>query len=403
MKYYIHKLKGNEFATDFITSVAKKKGHELVSLEEAEIILCSSNNCEDITKIKTLRRIAKDKTIIVGGHSCVIYKPYLIYADIVWIGHCFEFFDLKSLEEIKNHKSAQNGQKSRVYASNKVEFDLIPLIRNQRSKVKYVGEFGCKNKCNFCLTSWTNKHQKNENHKIMKMLSTAKKNGFDLDLLANESSSISHLTEKKNASFMIKDYKSISSKYTLARFGIEFATEKTRKECGKEISDKLIREAIVHCERNKVEINMFLIGGIDKIEDWNKFFCKLPDLKGTTPKIIMNFNNYNLSPYTPLYRNLTVDRYKGITENYITQDYLSDTMNTVLYPKGARYRVMRVANVKRVLYRNALNHCTTIDEYNETLKKKNDYESIKEWSIYLFEKHKYNNEIVFEHKNNNDE
>ena len=298
-----------------VASALKKAGHTVTDdVDNCDAVLFSMCDVMDYTDLVKMRG-RTDKPLIVGGSYAFNFRSAILYCDMVWIGEIYEFADCKSLAEISDSASCYLGDNSKkLIASLRIDWDKVPVCQIAPKKCYYWGGVGCKNKCRFCFTSWTHKHNINDKNRIAQAKEEAKNRKLFLNICSNE---YEDADGGKTMDMMLKDYiKTPVSGASMVRLGIEFATEETRLKNGKHITDDMLYASIQKMNIDNVTLRFFHIAGYDSLEDWNNYIdilCKMVDRHPNKRLLHLMFNNLQYQNYTPLY-----DERKNINpENYI--------------------------------------------------------------------------------------
>jgi len=364
MKYYLESLqeKGVVFySRQLLVHLIKINGHELCEKpEDADFILVSVCDTAEINLIKKMRERFPDKKIIVGGYHATYFKLYAIFADYVNVGQGFEFFECQTEDEIRKLDCIYwDGCEKLIIPSTEIRWEKCPAIQVSKKRFYYWAAVGCKNKCKFCLTSWSNLHQMNPYTKRIKRKMESE--GYFLKLIENEE--MSNLDVKEPVKdFMLKDYiKTTNISAKLIRLGIEFATEENRKLYGKPFTDDEFLFAIDKAKREKKDLTLFCLGGVDTREEWADFICKIPkDWETKKPNIFFKFTNLEIQQFTPIWRK----RYDLINpENRIDKDDLEWIWDRTEHAI-TRLRFRPVKYPAHSLWRTGLNNVFTREEFD---------------------------------------
>lgn len=262
------------YTQELIKHLIKKNGHQIVDPRDADYILLSVTGLNEFVKLRKARRLFPDKKIVAGGSVTFSNPlPLLAFADYVNVGHGFEFFELIGKESIDElpFVISKKSKLDEIQVSNKVKWELVPVIQLSDKTFAYWKAVGCEQKCAFCEVSWGNRYEENPiSEKIIQKL--IPKRGF-LNLIANEYKGM-NVDAHQAANATIYGYLKrpwLYEKLNKIRFGIEGATEETRSFLLKPIKDADIKKCILHiCGQNKT-ILMFIILGFDREEDWFEF------------------------------------------------------------------------------------------------------------------------------------
>jgi hypothetical protein len=336
--------------------LAEINNHKITNFEEADFILFSICDVSQILKLKKMREQYPLKKIIVGGHFAVFFKICILFADYVNIGQAFEFFKCQSEKSIKNLKSIYYQDCNKIIEpSILIEWEKIPLCKITKNSYYYWNSVGCKNKCKFCLTSWTNSYQKNDKNRILSLLKTGK----NINFVSNENDNLTDIKEQ-GKSIMLKDFLKIEKHYcNYYRIGLEFATEKNRQKLGKFFSDTDLYQSILKAVKDKVRIQFFCIAGMDEPKDWYKLFSNMPSLsKGWAIKF--KFTNLEYQMFTPLYKELININ----TDNYFTQENTSFIFNNYLKIAMKCGRISTIKYPAWALWRTGMTNSINLEQFN---------------------------------------
>jgi hypothetical protein len=388
MKYYFYEeSKGLQtYTVGVLKYLASINNHIIVdNVKDCDIILISLNDIFSIYALEKLRIENLNKTIVAGGHAAVHFKLLSIFANYVWIGHGFDFFKLNSLDEIKQSKHVYCKDKDRevIESNQNIEWNNVPIIKQSNKSVYYWSGVGCKNKCHFCLTSWTNKHNNNKNINIIKACNIANNKKYNINLVSNEYSDNYNIKVKSHVKdMMISDVDKLKVKdVNMIRCGVEFAEESNRKKYGKYFTNEQFNNFIYKAHELKIELNAFCITGIDSIEQWKEFFLQLPIIDKLTPRVIFKFTTLEILQHTPLY-NKRFELFPFIFNNYISKNDIDIIHRNILGMNSMKYRTIPPAHINYMMYRVMLSLCTNIKEFNK-VKQCKDYRRQNTNKMYL--------------------
>jgi len=308
--YYYNKYDREEvtfYTQELIKHIAKKNGHEIVEdPADCDFATISLAHHSEIKDIKRLRKMT-DRPIVAGGHAT--YAPLAIaeFADLVNLGHGFQFFkDLDgSLDALADKPYIYHKDKTGQFEFNQfIDWEMIPLIQTGKNTFGIFWSTGCRFKCNFCATSWINSYQRNPNSMHLKM-AYEKTRGKMLNVVTNDYSKSN--IGRKVSDVMLKEYNKAPldyAKLNLIRAGVESVTEEGRYFFGKHIKDKEITEFVQKTLEHHKECNIFFIAGIDTTDQWIEFAEKIvkPDSINRKPRLNLIINYFNPNIYTPLER-----------------------------------------------------------------------------------------------------
>lgn len=296
-----------------IRSALVKRGHEIVDdITESDAVLFSACDVVETRHLRSLRK-STSKPIICGGQYAINYYSAKLYSDIVWLGHVYDFADMKSLDDIASSQHAYTGVDKPLKLSKRICWDEIPITQMAPHKCYYMGGVGCKNKCKFCFTSWTNPHQVNSKKAIAAAADVCRKKGIHLMVASNE---YDYDADARTKDMLLVDYISMRVSGLLVRCGIEFASEDTRQKMGKRITRDQIYAALQKTNLDNIALRLFHITGYEPIGEWERYIddmCWMLDKVKNKKIIQLEFNNLQYQNFTPLYK----ERKSINPDNYI--------------------------------------------------------------------------------------
>lgn len=301
-QYYTQKSRFLSYTV--IAETLKNKGHDVSDVRHnADIAIFSMCDVTEYPQLIKMRAETEGIPLIVGGAFAFNFLSAKIYADAVWIGECFDFADCQSYEDIVQSKYSYVGGSELPVASQRIEWEIVSVAQIAPKKCYYWGGVGCKNKCAFCFTSWTHRHQVNSKQRIEAAKRVATKNKCHIMISSNE---YDNDISAKTFDMMLKDYVKTPIKGSkMIRCGIEFPNETTRKAVGKPITDQEIYEAFQKSKLENGSLRLFHIAGYNSIDDWEEYIAKISMMlrKVNPPRMIhFMFNNLQYQNFTPLYR-----------------------------------------------------------------------------------------------------
>lgn len=308
MKYWLEEVtdQGNLFYTyQLLKSLIVQNGHKQVETpEEADVLLLSLVAIWDVSRLKRLRTKYPRARIVAGGAMSFMIGPLTIWADAVNVGQGFEFFKLKTWDDILAAPFVYVRGKEAVYPSSFIDWPTVPLVQCAARKWYYWAGVGCKNKCSFCLTSWTNEEQTNHPERVRRAYLNLKARDHKANLILTANETQSFEIANKVRDFMVKDYiKPVRVPSGLVRLGIEFPTEETRRKMGKPMTEADIVTAFELAFMRKNDLHCFYISGLNTRAEWEEHFDNvlLPTIE-KQPKIMIKITNLVVEPHTPLYK-----------------------------------------------------------------------------------------------------
>ena len=317
------------------TVVAKaltRAGHQLTEdADDCDAVLYSMCDVMDYPGLVRLRKRTR-RPLIVGGSYAFNFRSAILYADGVWVGEVYEMAECKTVDDILAHRSCYTGGRLPV-ASTLIRWDEVPVCQTAPRKAYYWGGVGCKNKCRFCFTSWTHRHQVNTPGRIAGAKRAAAARGLHLMICANE---YSDGAGGRTQDMLLRDYLRTPVRSGFVRLGVEFATEESRRRNGKPITEAELGQAVRKMAREGISLRLFHISGYDRREDWDQYIEGLAEvLDACRPGHLLHlmFNNLQYQNYTPLYRErrtIDPDRYLDIRDTKRFYDRLRSATPHIL-------------------------------------------------------------------------
>jgi hypothetical protein len=293
-----------EYTIIVLRTLIKFYGHQEVDPIDADILLLSVCDVTQICFVERIRLQYPDKKICVGGHAAVYYKLFSLFSDYINIGQGFDFFKCKSEDEIKELPGVYHKDKFELLIpSTFIDWAIVPCSNVTTGAWYYWGAIGCKNKCKYCLTSWTNPHQQNDPLRIESVRRKIK----NVTIVTNDSDSVG---KRMTQSIMLRDFLIADlKKYAVYRIGVEFATEENRRKYGKFFTNDDFYFTIKKAIRYGVRLKLFFISGIDTYKNWESLFDGIAQvyIKG---RFDLKFTNICYEMFTPIKKeryNINID------------------------------------------------------------------------------------------------
>lgn len=316
-----------------VARALRAAGHELTDdVTDCDVVGFSACDVMDYLDLVKLRAETR-KPILVGGSYAFNYKSAILYSDMVWVGEVYEMAECADIDALRAHPSCYVPGKPNVRASTRIDWGDVPIAQIAPKKCYYWGGVGCKNKCRFCFTSWTHAHQVNSKARIDAAKRVAAKEKKHLMIVSNE---YEGGDGGRTMDMMLTDYVRVPVSASMIRCGIEFATEASRREMGKRITDDDIYKAIQKMNVDGVAMRWFHIAGYDPLADWERYIEMLCGMLSRHPNkriVHLMFNNLQYQNYTPLYtrrRDIDPARYIDVTVTRRWYDQLRQYSRHVL-------------------------------------------------------------------------
>lgn len=285
-----------------VHDVMVKHGHEVVpeidsSVDAVMFSICDVVEFRDLIK---MRERAKGKPLVVGGSFAFNFWAAKTYCDIVWVGEVFEMAECRSISELEESPHSYTGNDLPIVAQ-RIDWADVPIAQIAPHKCYYWGGVGCSNKCKFCFTSWTHRHQVNSKQRISAAIRAASKRKLHLMVSSNE---YENAPGSKTFDMLLRGYLRVPVKANTVRCGIEFATEECRERNGKPVTDNEIYHALQKAAHENVALKLFHITGYESIDEWERYIAMIGTMGAKVEyrkMLTLGFNNMQYQNYTPLY------------------------------------------------------------------------------------------------------
>ncbi len=256
---------GSLYTRAVLESYCKAAGVPIVKdIEESAVVWFSCCDPDDLSALKKTHRDAKGKPIIMGGFDAFLTRAYFAWVDAMVIGEGWEFISTwgKSPKDALELPCVATSPKDDVTPSNTIAWENIPILKPPGGKrLYYLGGRGCKGKCKFCATSWTQPYVNAPQGLIKQVIKYAESVGGRLSLVSNDSDPVVESSVVNAQSVRVVDYLKEPKRYksTMLHLGIEGWTEKCRANMSKPIRDDEIRALIRALKHNKQKAEFFFI------------------------------------------------------------------------------------------------------------------------------------------------
>lgn len=327
-----------------VASALRKAGHEIVEdIKGSDAVLFSMCDVVEYRDLMKMRKRSEGYPLIVGGAFTFNFWATKLYCDAVWVGEVYDMAECKTLEELYESPFCYTGEEM-PKASTRIDWAQVPIAQIKPTTCYYWGGVGCKNKCRFCYTSWTHKHQTNAPERIKAAIKEAKKRHLFIMVSSNE---YENDPDARTFDMLLKDYIKVPVKGKTVRCGVEFATDETRKKnggAGKSLTKNDIYHALQKAAVERCSLKLFHIAGYDKKEDWETYIndlCAMLDNIKDEKMLTLGFNNLQYQNYTPLYserKNINPDNYISIEDTKRWYDTLRMHTKSVLVQAPSRFQ-----------------------------------------------------------------
>ncbi len=296
-----------------VRKVLVDAGHEVVNnMDGCDAVLFSMCDATEYRKLMQMRKRSRGNVLIVGGAYAFNFWSCKLQSDGVWVGEVFEMAECRTIDDLFESPHCFTGDGLPV-ASQRIDWDKVPVAQIAPKKCYYWGGVGCKNRCAFCFTSWTHRHQANSDARIKHARSIAKSRKLHLMVSSNE---YDNDPGASTFDMLLRDYVNTPVNANVVRCGIEFATDETRGHNGKPVTENDIYHALQKAAHESVSLRLFHITGLDTVDEWDAYItaiCSMLDRLEYRKLLNLGFNNLQYQNYTPLYRR----RYEIDPSHYI--------------------------------------------------------------------------------------
>lgn len=328
-----------------VASAFQKAGHEIVAdMDGCDAVLFSMCDVVEYRDLMKMRERSKGHLLIVGGAFAFNFWSAILYSDAVWVGEVYDMADCKTVDEIMNSQYCYTGGDKLPKSSTRIDWEQVPIAQIKPTTCYYWGGVGCKNKCTFCYTSWTHKHQTNAPERIRAAIREAKRRKKFIMISSNE---YENDPESKTFDMLLRDYVKTPVYGKTIRCGVEFATEESRKRnggAGKQITKNDIYHALQKAAVERCSLKLFHITGYDTIQDWETYIndmCRMLDTIKDEKLLVLGFNNLQYQNYTPLYakrKSINPENYISIEDTKRWYDRLRMHTKSVLVQAPSRFQ-----------------------------------------------------------------
>jgi hypothetical protein len=281
--------------------------------------------------------------------------PYLAWADAVVVGEGFEFIEAwgRSPDSALALPCVLTRQSVEVRPSYRIDWRDVPLVRMPGgNRYYYLAGKGCKGKCKFCLTSYTQPHATCPAGMVDGAVKAAKGRRGSINLVSNDSDQQANDVRLSSRSVRIADYlrQPTAYKAMMLHFGVEGWTEATRRDMSKPIADADIARVFDLTLAQKQQCELFTIVGYPgfKVADVEAFADNvMPPGADGTPAVHVKVTYFDPCPHTPWGN-------EAIGMEYVDTRSVFATLNS----RNKRVRVFPTRSQARAAWRTVLHRCT---------------------------------------------
>lgn len=290
-----------------------RAGQEPVPPAEAEVACVTITSPELIPKVRTWakRNCPAGTRLALGG----IYAPAAVdCADVVCVGEGARFMRTLLSDGWEAACALPDawvpGESRPVVPSAEFPWDLPPL-NDADGTVRVFGARGCRHRCLFCATAWSQPYRCNPDlPRLQAQMTAMLGQNRRVAVVSNDGGdpALRHL-EGQQAFFSarfdsIKSIMPITRAQTkMVRIGVEGVSERLREAIRKPVSTDELPEVIGGLGRERVQCRLFYVIGLpgETAADWEElreFFRRVRHLHRQT--ITVNLHTFLPHPMTPL-------------------------------------------------------------------------------------------------------
>jgi len=350
----------NLYTLATIRTLCKAAGVREVPEPEAGALWVSLCDPDDISILLQARKLARGRPVIMGGFEAWYGVPYLAWADAIVVGEGQEFIDAwgrcgadaaMSLPCVLTMERYKRGDT--VIPSYQVPYSSVPLLRLPgKERYYFLAGRGCKGKCSFCATSWTQPHTQCPDKIIKRVVRYVEERGGKLNLISNDSEAVERSPSVNAQSVRVVDYLKSPERYksSMLHFGIEFWDEHSRSLNGKPIKDSDICDVLRVTKEQKQKCEFFFIVGypgwsMDSVRDFADSVI-VPTVD-RSPAIHIKCTYLDPCPHTPL------------SDTPVSPEWCDiKGVFAELNSRNKRIRVFPTRSAGRSAWRTALHRCT---------------------------------------------
>jgi radical SAM superfamily enzyme YgiQ (UPF0313 family) len=355
----------NMYTHGALRAIMRHYGVEEAPIETADAVWFSCCDPDNIVDLVRIRKIAGERPLIMGGFEGYAGVPYLAWADAVVVGEGATFIrewgrnpkEAINLPCVLTMDNLENGEI--VKPDYEVPYSLMPIVRLPGgNRFYYLSGRGCRGKCRFCMTSWTQPYTNCPEKRIMSVIRYVESRNGKLTLISNDSFNVKKSHVVNAQSVRVVDYLKEPERYksSMLHFGIEFWDEKSRARNGKPISDNQISELLKVTKEQRQKIELFFIvgaAGNDNVTRWTldsvRDFAEsvIPVSVDKNPHVHVKLTYLDPCPHTPMSGDKVDPEYCSPREVF-----------KIFNGKNKRFRVFPTRSAGRSAWRTVFHRCT---------------------------------------------
>jgi hypothetical protein len=353
------------YTSGALRAMMRHYGVEEASLETADAIWFSCCDPDGVADLVKVRKVAGERPLIMGGFEGYAGVPYLAWADAVVVGEGTAFIraggtDPRAAMELPcvlTMERFENGET--IEPCCEVPYSIMPIVKVLgRNRFYYLSGRGCRGKCRFCMTSWTQPNTNCPEAKILTVLRYVEKQRGKLTLITNDSFHVKRSRVVNAQSVRVVDFLKEPERYksSILHFGIEFWDEGSRARSGKPIPDDHIRDLLKVTAEQRQQCELFFIVGApgdDHVTRWTldsvRNFAErvIPVSAEKSPRVHVKLTYLDPCPHTPMSGDKVDPEYCPPREVF-----------KIFNGKNKRFRVFPTRSAGRSAWRTVFHRCT---------------------------------------------
>jgi hypothetical protein len=279
-----------------------------VSSDELPDIVCASIcSPRECSTLASARKIA-DKLrvpLLIGGPECYTGATYLAWANWMCIGEGYGLLEDMARTGIaamsRFNVLSRTNQDAAVTPDYVIPWRRLPAMQTSPTGYYYLAGRGCRNKCAFCFTGWTQPHASVPEHIRTRAIAGVPKKAHVL-YVTNDDGGMAAYSGSTTVRQFLDESRAKWPK--VIRLGVEGVTAKRRLSFGKPISDEDLASAIAKARDIGSQVELFFIVGWPDDPEADGAFDSLMNLVGTEtvrwPRAYLKFTWFEPAPHTPL-------------------------------------------------------------------------------------------------------
>lgn len=285
----------------------KHGGQNVFAPQDADLIAASICSPRQVGLLAAGRKIADQRRIpfLVGGPETYVGGTYLAWADFLCVGEGYGLLASLAQNGLAalrvNSVLCRENPDAQICPDYRVPWKELPAIQTAARAYYYLAGRGCRRKCKFCYTSWTQPHQICPDY-FLRATEGRMPRGAHIIYVTNDDGRLARQSGSATITEFLKPENILWPK--VVRMGIEGVTQNRRGQLGKPISDAQIAQAIQKAKALGRQIEFFFIIGWPDDPSEETAFQELTDMLSVEtirhPRIYLKFTWFEAAPHTPL-------------------------------------------------------------------------------------------------------